>query len=135
MTPTQAGAAVASHGIDLVNEHYARSVFLALLEQVSNTRSAHSYKHLDEIGTADAEEGHIGFARDCPRQQSFARPGRAHQQHTLGDFAAKFLESLRILQKLDDLLQLGLGLVGPRNVGKGGFLFLFRQQAGPAFAK
>ena len=111
------------------------SVFLTLLEQVPNTRSAHAYKHFDEIGTADAEEGNIGFARNRPRQQGLARPRRTHQQHALGYFAAQFLEPLRILQKFNDLFQLGFGFIGARNVGKRRFLFLLGKQTGPALAK
>ncbi len=46
-------------------------------------------------------------------------PGRPDQQRALGQPSAEPGELLRILQELDDLLQLDLGLVGTGHVGEG----------------
>src|SRR3546814_6483494 len=43
-------------------------------------------------------------------------PGGADQQAALGDLAAETLEALRVLQELDDLLELGLRLVDAGDV-------------------
>ena len=110
----QAGAAMTADRVDLVDEDDAGRVLLALLEQVAHARGADADEHLDEVGAADREERHVGLAGHGPRQQRLAGARRAHQQHALGDPAAELLELLRLLQELDDLLQLFLGLVGAR---------------------
>src|SRR5262249_20304006 len=42
-------AAVTSNGVDLVDEHDARCVLLALLEQVAHARRTNADEHLDEV--------------------------------------------------------------------------------------
>ena len=69
-------AAGAADGVDLVDEDDARSLLLGLLEQVADTRGAHADEHLDEIGTRNREERHVGFACDGLRQQGLTRPRR-----------------------------------------------------------
>ena len=110
----RAGAAVAADRVDLVHEDDAGRVLLALLEQVAHARGAHADEHLDEVGARDREERHVGLAGDGLGQQRLAGARRADQQHALGDLAAELLELLRVLQELDDLPQLFLGLVRPR---------------------
>src|SRR5690606_13508715 len=119
VSAAEPGTAMPAHRVDLVDEDDARSVLLALLEQVANTACAHAYEHLDEVGTRDAEEGHAGLAGDGPRQQRLARSRRAHHQHTLRNTAAQLLELLRVLEERDDLLELVFGLVDACNVGEG----------------
>ena len=59
----QAGPAVATHGVDLVDEDDAGRVLLALLEEVADAGRAHPHEHLHEVGARDGEEGHVGLAR------------------------------------------------------------------------
>ena len=68
----EAGAAMAADGVDLVDEDDAGRVLLALLEQVADARGADADEHLDEVGAADREERHVGFARDRAREQRLA---------------------------------------------------------------
>ena len=56
VTAAEAGAAMAADGVDLVDEHDAGRVLLALLEQVADARGADADEHLDEVGAADREE-------------------------------------------------------------------------------
>src|SRR4026209_1949188 len=60
----ETGAAMTADRVDLVDEDDAGSVLLALLEQIPNARRADADEHLDEVGSADGEEGHVGFTRD-----------------------------------------------------------------------
>src|SRR3989441_1110779 len=107
----QARAAVPADGVDLVDEDDAGSVLLALLEEVAHAARADAHEHLDEVGPGDAEERHSRLAGDGAGEQRLAGAGRAHQQHALGDAAAELGELLRVLEELDDLFQLVLGLV------------------------
>src|SRR5271156_6840708 len=101
MPAAKAGPAVTSNRIDFVDENNARSVLLALFEQIAHAARANADEHFDEVRTRDREERNVRFTSNRPRQQSFARPWRAHKQHALGDASAEFLEFLRILQEVD----------------------------------
>ena len=107
----EAGAAMTADRVDLVDEHDAGRVLLALLEQVADARGADADEHLDEVGAADREERDVGFTGDRAREQRLAGAGRAHEQHALGNAAAELLELLRFLEELDDLLELFLRFV------------------------
>ncbi len=52
-------------------------------------------------------------------EQRLAGARRPNQQRALGQSSAQASELLRVLEELDDLLQLGLRLVAPGHVGKG----------------
>ena len=112
----EAGAAMTADGVDLVDEDDARGVLLALLEQVADARRADADEHLDEVGAADREEWNVGLTGDGPRQQRLPRSRRAHEQDALRNAAAQLLELLRLLQELDDFLQLFLRFVDAGDV-------------------
>ena len=131
----QPGAALAAHGVDLVDEDDARRVALGLLEQVAHAAGADADEHLDELRAGDGEEGHAGLAGDGLGQQRLAGAGRADQQHALGDARAQRGELLRLLQELDHLLQLLLGLLGAGHVGKGHRRLVAGEHARPALAE
>ncbi len=69
------------------------------------------------------------------REQGLARPGRAHQQNALGDLPAEALELLRVLEKLDDLLEFLLGLVDSCNVSERHLLLVGSEKTGLGFTK
>ncbi len=73
----QARAALAADGVDLVDEDEARGALAALLEHVAHARGADADEHLDEVGARDAEEGHVGLARDGLGEEGLARSRRA----------------------------------------------------------
>ena len=119
MTTAVAGAAGAADGVKLVDEENARRVPPSLLEQVPHAAGAHAHEHLDEIRARHVEESDIRLPGDGLGEKCLAGPGHADQEDSLGDLGAETGELLRALQELDDLLQLILGLVLPRHVGKG----------------
>ena len=109
--------------------------FLACSNMSRTRRGAHAHEHLDEVGARDGEERHVGFAGDGARQQRLTGARGADQQAALGDLAAQPLELLRVLQEVDDLLELGLGLVDAGDVLEGDAAVLLGQQARPRLAE
>ena len=107
----EAGATLAADRVDLVDEDDARRVALGLVEQVADAAGADADEHLDELGAGDAEERHARLARDRASHQRLAGARRADEQHAARDARAERVELLRVLQELDDFLELGLGLV------------------------
>ena len=123
---------MAADGVDLVDEDDARGVRLALLEQVAHPRGADADEHLDEIGAADAEKGYSGFSRDRPGEVGLSRSRRSYEQHPLRSPPPEALEFHRILEELDDLLELLLGFVRPGDVAERRLALVLHQQLGPA---
>jgi hypothetical protein len=80
----QARAALAAHGVDLVDEDDAGRVALGLLEQVAHAAGAHAHEHLHELRAGDGEEGHAGLAGDGLGHQGLAGAGRATSSTPLG---------------------------------------------------
>src|SRR5262249_1309989 len=112
----EAGAAMAADRVDFVDEDDAGRVLLGLLEHVADAARADADEHLDEIGTGNREERHVGFTRARTRDQRLAGAGRADQEHAARNAAAEALEFARVTQELDDLLQVLLGLVDAGDV-------------------
>jgi hypothetical protein len=135
VSAAQARAAMASDGVDFIDEDDAGRVLLALLEQIAHAAGAHAHEHLHEVRTGDGEERHVGFARDGARQQRLAGSGRADQQHALGNASAQLLELLRLAQEFDDLLQLFLGLFHAGDVLERHLLLLRGMQPRAALAE
>ena len=119
---------MAADGVDLVDEDDARRVRLPLLEQVAHAAGADADEHLDEVGARHREEGTPRLARDGLGQQRLAGSRRAHQQRALGQASAQPGELLRVLEELDDLLQLDLGLVRAGDVGERDLRRVAREQ-------
>ena len=115
----QAGAALAAHRVDLVDEDDARRGLLGLVEEIAHTACADADQHLDELGAGHREEGHTRLACHGARQQRLTGARRANQQDALRNLAAEPLELLRRLEELDDLFKLGLRLVHPRDIREG----------------
>ena len=91
-------------------------VALGLVEQVADAAGADADEHLDELRAGDAEERHAGLTGDGAGQQRLAGAGRPDQQHAARDARAERVELLRVLQELDDFLELRLGLVDAGHV-------------------
>ncbi len=106
VTAAHAGAAVATDGVDLVDEHDGRGVLLGLLEQVADPAGADADEHLDEVGAGDRVERDAGLAGDRAGQQRLAGTGLAVEQDALGDLGADGLELGRLLEELLDLAEL-----------------------------
>ena len=114
-----AGAAVAAHRVDLVDEEDARRILLGLLEHVADARGADADEHLDEVGARNGEERNPRLAGDGPRKQGLAGARRPDQERARRNPAAEPAELLRVAQELDDFLHLLLGLVDSRHVVEG----------------
>ena len=137
MTPSaaQARAALAAHGVDLVDEHDGGGVLLGLVKQVVHAARADAHEHLHEVRAGDGEEGHPGLAGHGAGQQGLARAGRAHQQYARGDARAHLGEALGVFQKLYDLPELFLFLVGAGHVVEGDLVAVGVGHAGPGLAE
>src|SRR5262249_3933928 len=110
---TEPRAADATDGIDLIDEEDARAVLLGRLEHIADAAGPNANEHLDEFRARDGEERHAGLAGDGAGQQGLARAGWADQEHALGDPTPQPLKLLRVLEELDDLLELRLGVLQP----------------------
>ena len=115
----EAGAALAADRVDLVDEDDAGRVALGLVEQVAHAGGADADEHLDELGAGDREEGHAGLAGDGAGEQRLAGAGRADEQDAARDARAQGDELLRVLEELDDFLQLFLRFVHAGDVDEG----------------
>ena len=110
---------VAADSVDFVNEDDARRILLGLLEHIADPRGTDAHEHFDEVRAGDCEERHIGFAGNGARQQRLAGAGRANQKSALRDLATEALELVGILQEVDDLDEIVLGLFNARDVLEG----------------
>ena len=131
----EAGAALAADRVDLVDEDDARRVALGLVEQVADAAGADADEHLDELGAGDAEERHAGLTGDGAGHQRLAGAGRPDEQHAARDARAERVELLRVLQELDDFLELGLGLVDAGHVVERDDGLVAEEHARPALAE
>ena len=77
VTAAEAGAAMAADGVELVDEDDAGSLFLGLVEHVAYAGRADADEHLDEIGTGNREERHLGLAGDRLGEQRLTGTRRA----------------------------------------------------------
>ncbi len=122
-------AAMAADRVDFIDEDDARRVLLALLEKIANAAGAHADEHLDEIRTGNREERNVRFAGNRASEQSLAGSRRPDEQHALRNASAELLEFLRILQEVDNFVELFLGLVNSSDVLERGLLLLRGEQA------
>ena len=115
----QAGAALAADRVNLVHEDDAGRVPLGLVEQIADSAGADADEHLHELGARDGEERHARFTRHGPSEKRLAGAWRADEKDAARDPGAERVELLRVLEELDDLLEIRLCLIDPRDVGKG----------------
>ncbi len=109
---------MAADRVDFIDKDDAGSVLLRLLEHVAHAACADTDEHLDEVGTGNGEERHIGLARDGARDQGLAGAGRPDQEHAARDAPAEPLVLAWIAQELDNFLQILLGLIDAGHVLK-----------------
>ena len=135
MTTAETGAAVTTDRINFVDEDDARSILLALLEEVAHARSTNAHKHLDKVGTRDRKERYVRFTGNRPGKQSLACSRRAHHQNTFGNTAAELLKLLRFFEEFYDFLQFFLGFFDPGDILKSDSLLLIAEQFCSGFAE
>ena len=132
---TQAGAALAPDRVDFIDEDDARRVLLGLLEHVAHARSADADEHFDKIRTRNAEERHLGFTGNRPRQQGLAGTRATHHQNTTWYAATQLLEFRGIAQELDQLGHFLLGFIHAGHIGEGHGIGVLVEHARPALAE
>ena len=106
--------ALLADGIDLVDEHDTRGLFLGLLKQIAHLGGAAADEHLNKLRTRNTKERHARLAGNGLGKQGLTGTRRADKKSTARQLGADFLVALRLLQKVDDLLEglLGLFLAG-----------------------
>ena len=114
--PAHVARARAADRVELVDEDDRRRRLLGLLEQVADARGADAHDRLDELRGRHREEGGVRLARDRAGQQRLAGPGRPVEQDAARDPRAELRVALGVLEEVDDLDQLVLGLVDPGDV-------------------
>eukprot|EP00962_Isochrysis_galbana_P028323 scaffold8934_cov94-Isochrysis_galbana.AAC.2 len=110
----------AADGVDLVNEDEAGRVGPGLGEQVAHARRADAHEHLDKVGARDGVEGRLRLTRCGLGQQSLATTGRSDEQRSLWDLGAELGVTLGLLENVDELHHLHLGLLQPGHVLEAG---------------
>jgi hypothetical protein len=91
----------------------------ACLEEVAHARGTHADDHLDELRGAQAEKGDAGLAGDRSGEEGLPRTGRTDEQHALRHGAAEPLVLRGVLQEVDELDELVLGVIDARDVVEG----------------
>ena len=114
----RAGAAGAPDRVELVDEDDRRRGLLGLGEQAPHARGADADDDLDELARGDREERHAGLAGDGAREQRLAGARLAAEQDAARDLRAEAAVLLGMLEEVDDLDELVLGLVDARHVGE-----------------
>lgn len=71
-----------------------------------------------ELWSGSVEKWNAGLTGNSSCQKRFACSRRSHQKHSLRQLAAQVAELFRILEELDDFLQLLLGFVASLDVLK-----------------
>src|SRR5258706_6082509 len=120
-----AGPALATYSIDLINEDDAGRRLLGLVEEVTHTARANPDQHFDEFRAAHRKEWHARFTCHGSRQQRLTSSRRADQQHSTGNLSTQALELLRRLQKFDHLNKIAFSLINTCDIGKSRARFIF----------
>ena len=113
-----AAAALLADGVDLVDEDDAGGLLLGLLEEVTHLARAHADEHFDKFGARHREERHIRLAGDRLGEHRFTGSRRADEQDALGHRRADLLIFAGVVQVVDDLGEVLLGLILARDIVK-----------------
>ena len=79
MAAAQAGAALAAHGVDLIDKDDGGGVLFGLVKEIADPGGAHAHIELHKVRTRDGEEVDAGLTRHGAGQQGLASARRAHQ--------------------------------------------------------
>src|SRR5579863_2014985 len=72
VTASAGAIALATNGVDFVDEHDARCVCFCFFEEITHTSCTNPDEHFDEFGAANAIERYIGFACYCAGDECLA---------------------------------------------------------------
>src|SRR5262249_8217777 len=118
-TDTGGALAGAADRVELVDEDDRRSRLLRLGEEITHPGSADADDRLDELRGGDREERRVRLPGDRPGRERLARAGRPEQQDAVGYPSAESHITVRRLEEVDDLRQLGFRLVDSGHVVEG----------------
>ena len=135
VSATETGTALTADGIDFVDKDDAGRVFFRFFKHVAHARGADADEHFHKIRAGNGEKRHFRLASNGARQQGFTGAGRADHEQAARNLSAEAAEFARVAQKFDHFDHVCFRLIGASNVGKGYLDFVFRNQAGAAFAK
>ena len=111
-------------------------VALGLVEQVADAAGADADEHLHELGAGDARRTGTPASPATARAMSVLPvPGGPTRRTPRGMRAPERVELLGVLEELDDLLELRLGLVHAGHVGERDDRLVAEEHAGPALAE
>ena len=113
------GTTGSANGIKLINKDDTWRLFTGLLKQFPHPGRPNPYKHLNKFGTGNGKKRNPGLTGNRPGQQGLARTRRADHKHALGHSATDTFYFARILEKIDGLLKLHLGLFSTGHIIKG----------------
>ena len=114
-----AAIALLADGIDLIDKHDARGLFLGLLKQIAHLGGTAADEHFDELRARNAKERNARLAGNGLGKQGLTGTRRAHKKSTARQLGTDLLVALRLLQKVDNLLEGLLGLFLTGDVLKG----------------
>ena len=114
-----AAAAVAAHGVDLVDEDDGRRVLLGALEELAHARGTHAHVEFHELRAGDREEGGLRLTGNGLGQQGLTSSGRTVEQNAARDARAHLVELVGGCQELANLLEFFHGLVLTGDVREG----------------
>ena len=106
----------------------------AVGEQVAHARRADADEHLHEVRAGDRDERHAGLTGDGAGDQRLAGARRTDEEHAARDARADLLELARVLQEVDDLLDLLLHRLVAGDVTEGRLRLLGVVHLGAALA-
>ena len=135
MATAKTCATLTTNCVNLINKYYAGSAFFSLIKQVTNTGSTYTNKHLYEVRTGNAEEGHACFTCNSLCQQGFTSTRRSIEQHAFRNFGTKLIILLGRFKKLYNFPQLLLGLVSTCNIFEGNLELFLIITTGTAFTE
>ena len=116
VTAAQAGAALATDGVDLVDKDDRGRLRLGLFEQVAHAGSAHAHEHLHKVGAGDGEERHARLTGNGLGEQRLTGARRAYQQNTARNLGTQLAVAVGVDQKVANLLELLHGLLDAGDV-------------------
>ena len=123
VSAAETGTSLSAHRVDFVDEHDARSIFLCLVERITDTGSTDADIEFNEVRTAYLEKRNARFSRRCACKICLTRSRAADHQYTSRNTRSEVGESFRVFKKIDNFRQFFFFLVRSRNVLKHDFCF------------
>src|SRR3989344_5047433 len=123
MPAAKTGTAMAPDCIDLIYKNNRRSGFLGRAKQITHTRSADTDKHLDKFRRTNMEKRNTSFSSNRAGKKSLSGTWRAHEENAARDPRANLKKFLRVFEKFNNLFELFLCFIHPRNIFKRYALF------------